>query len=162
MRVFQRVEVKRTCSDLHKAKAELTGKCYRLNKYQYGALKTQFALALAGNTAVYYLLDFTLTCEKGNCIFLHFSTFFIPLLILLIQDCNIPNCNHPKSQRTGRNSLIELREYNLSYLKDRIALVFNSFVIAELCYLLESTFGIPPEFKSINHGDTLLRTRNSE
>lgn len=147
---------------MHKAKAELTGKCYRLNKYQYGALKTQFALAIAGNTAVYYLIDFTLTCEKGNCIFYLLVLFFIPFLILLIQDCNMPNCNHPKSQRTGRNSLIELREYNLSYLRDRIALVFNSFVIAELCYQLESTFGVPSEFKSIDHGDTLPRTRNSE
>lgn len=70
-RVFQRVEVKANSSDLNKAKEELTGKCYRLNKYQYGALKTQFALSIAGNTAVYYLIDFTLTCEKGNC-----SSFF--------------------------------------------------------------------------------------
>lgn len=65
-RAFVRVECKEKESLIYDAEDELIEKCFQLNRCQYGDIRIQFGIAIAGNMANLYLIRFTPKCEQGN------------------------------------------------------------------------------------------------
>lgn len=65
-RAFVRVECKGKESLIYDAEDELIEKSFRLNRYQYGDIRIQFGIAIAGNMANLYLIKFIPKCEQGR------------------------------------------------------------------------------------------------
>lgn len=76
------------------------------------------------------------------------------------KDCKETPCSHQTYLKTNKQSLILLREFNLTTFADRIALFFNALVIAEICEKLRYKYQRLDQFHKFKHPDTLPRERN--
>jgi len=158
-RILERVEVKKSESDLKDALGELVSKCFKTNRFQYAGIHIAFGLAVAGKLAQLNLINYSSTkCKKG---------FILILDKFLLNDCFIRSKNIGCGQiecRHKKEYLTLLRSYNLTQVSDRIAMIVHVIVLAEMCQNLSIKF--PPDNKFLTlfnfKEDTIIRQRNGK